>query len=240
MRLKSAFFLRMVLGIHVLSAQVDSMYPELPKSGKEMHDLIPDGWQVLSQASGDLNRDGYVDLAFAIQSPVKKTIQYTDDIENDTIVTSPRTLGIYFGKRNGKFKKVLQSNTLIINRKTPAMDEPFKGVYILPNGDLQLDFYIWPCRECTSWTSHEYLFRYQNRAFELIKYEENVTQRVSGEDIHYSVDFLNGSMKTITETRTEDDEREYLEEEVKFELQQLKSIKTLVKPFEWEFQQLRI
>ena len=240
MNFKRVLFLGIVLCTLGSNAQKDATYPKLPKSGKEIHNLIPDGWQVLSKAMGDLNGDGLEDLAFAIQSPVKETIQYTDDFESDTIVTSPRILGIYFGKRNGKFKKKLQSNTFIVNRDAPTMDEPFKGLQILPNGDLQIEFYIWPCRECTTWSSHEYIFRFQNRAFELVEYKESVTQRALGDEIYYNIDFQNKTLKTRTETRNEDDKREYEETLKKIELDQLKTIQSLGKPFEWEFQQLRI
>ncbi|MFX0558082.1 hypothetical protein ACOCEA_14875 [Maribacter sp. CXY002] len=240
MSFKNIIFLCIVLWALELNAQKDSKHPELPKSGKELQDIIPTGWEILSQTSGDLNGDGYEDLAFAIQSPVKETIEYNDGIESDSLQTNPRVLGIYFGKRNGKFKKTLQSNTFIINRNTPTMEEPFKGIQILPNGDLQIDFYIWPCRNCTSWSSHEYRFRYQNKAFELITYLESISQRVTGDEIYYNIDFPIKTLKITTETRNEDDEPEYDETLKKFELHHLKTIQSLGKPFEWEFLQLRI
>ena len=237
---KNLFFVGIALWALGSNAQKNSSYPKLPKSGMEIQDLIPEGLQVLSEAKGDLNGDGYEDIAFAIQSPVKETIEYTNDFESDTIVTSPRTLGIYFGKRNGKFKKVLQSNTFIINRSTPTMDEPFKGLNILPSGQLQILFYIWRCRECSTWSSHEYLFSFQNKVFVLFEYNESGTQRVSGEEIIYNIDFPNKTLKITTETRNEDDEPEYDETLQKFELYHLKTIQSLGKPFEWKFLQLRI
>ncbi|KAA2218821.1 hypothetical protein [Maribacter flavus] len=239
---KKVFFLGMVFGILGLHAQKEATYPKLPKSVMEIHDLIPDSWQILSQVSGDLNGDGYEDLAFAIQSPVKETIQYTDDSESDTIVTSPRILGIYFGKRNGKFKKKLQSNTFIINRNTPVMDEPFKGLEILPDGEFQILFFIWPCRECTSWSEHLYSFRYQNKAFELVGYNENIAQRVSADDIAYNIDFENKTMHISTSTINDETDEQVLEEQptIKFELDKLKTLKSMEKPFEWEFLQLHI
>lgn len=230
-----AFFL-----VQVFYAQSGPMLPELPAKGRSMQNIIPTNWKILSKASGDLNGDGYKDIVFAIESPIEKKYVYKDSSDSDTLHINPRILGIYFGKRNGKFKKVLQSNAFIINQNTPTMEEPFKGLQILPNGELQIDFYIWPCRECTTWSSHEYIFRFQNRAFELVEYKESAAQRVSGEEMNYSIDFQNKTLKMITETRNEDDEREYKETLQKFELDHLKTIQSLGKPFEWEFQQLRI
>ena len=240
--IKNLFFLGIVLCTIGSNAQKKSSYPKLPKSGMEIQDLIPEGWQVLSEVKGDLNGDVHEDLAFAIQSPIKETIQYTDGLENDTLVTSPRILGIYFGQRHGKFKKNLQSNTFIINRNTPNMDEPFKGLEILPDGDFQILFYIWPCRECTSWSTHVYSFRYQNKAFELVAYYENVAQRVSAEDITYDIDFENGTLEINSLSINHETDEQVLETQptITFELKKLKTLKSLVKPFEWEFLRLRI
>ena len=240
MSFRNLVFLMVVFLVQVLQAQSELMLPELSVKGRTMQEIIPTGWKILSKAMGDLNGDGYEDVAFAIESPVAKKYVPKEGSDSDTLHINPRVLGIYFGKRNGKFKKKLQSNTFIINRNTPNMDEPFKGLQILPNGDLQINFYIWPCRECTSWSSHDYIFRFQNKAFELVGYKENITQRVSGDEVYYNIDFQNKTLKIITETRNEDDKREYGESFKKFELHHLKTIQSLGKPFEWEFQQLRI
>lgn len=211
MNFRNLVFLMVVFLVQLLQAQSELMLPELSIKGRTMQEVIPTGWKIVSKAMGDLNGDGYKDIAFAIESPVEKRYVSKEGSDSDTLHINPRVLGIYFGKRNGKFKKKLQSNTFIINQNTPNMDEPFKGLQILPNGDLQIDFYIWPCRECTSWSSHEYIFRFQNRAFELVVYKENIENRISNEGTSYNIDFQNKTLKIITETRNEDDGREFEE-----------------------------
>ncbi|MBN3581917.1 hypothetical protein JYB64_05920 [Algoriphagus aestuarii] len=230
-------FLWMFLLANGLYAQGESSYPELSAKGRSIQEIIPLGWQLLSEARGDLNGDGLEDVAFAIQSPILETIVYSDGYESDTLQTKPRVLGIYFGNRKGNFKKVLQSNTFIINRSTPAMDEPFKGLQILPRGELQINFYIWPCRDCTTWSSYEYKFYYQNKAFELVEFEQVDSQRVSGEETTYSIEFRTRTMAIHT---TDSDEEEPENQIIKFELLQLQSIKSLKKPFQWVFQNLHI
>lgn len=233
--------LGMFLLAHGLDAQSNSDYPELYAKGRNIEELIPFGWQLLSEARGDLNGDGIEDVVFAIQSPIQKTVEYHDGYESDTVHTNPRVLGIYFGKRNGKLNKVLQSNTFIINRTIPTMDEPFKGLQILSNGILQLNFYIWECRECTSWTSHEYRFKYRNKAFELVSYGKSTTQRISGDETSYQVDFQKGTVTIIsTETDEETNEQTSDKQIKKFELLQLQSIKSLKEPFKWLFQNQHI
>lgn len=235
------YFLWLFFMSHGLFAQSDSSYPELAGVGSCIEELIPLGWQNLSHARGDLNGDGLADLVFAIQSPKQETIEYSDGYESDTLHTNPRVLGIYFGERKGKFKKILQSNSFIINRSTPTMDEPFKGLEILPSGELQINFYIWQCRECTSWSTHEYQFKYQNSEFELVRYEESTTQRISGDETTYQVNFQKGTATILsTENEEENNEPSADEQIKKFELQQLQSIKSLGEPFKWLFQNLHI
>lgn len=234
------YFLSVCFLIHGLCAQKNPAHPELARSGKEMQDLVPYGWRVLSQASGDLNGDGREDLVFALQNTLKENYEYNDGLGVDTLDLNPRMLGIYFGKRNGKLKKALQSNTFIINRDVPTMDEPLDGLQILPNGDLQIDFHFWYSAGSWHMSNDTYRFRFQNKAFELIAYEKSERHRGTGDEIDHSIDFENGTLKIITTTIDANEEREYKEESKKFELRRLKSIKTLGKPFEWEFQQLRI
>ncbi|SHO64311.1 hypothetical protein [Algoriphagus zhangzhouensis] len=234
-------FLWLFFMAHGLFAQSESNYPELSGSGSCIEELIPLGWQILSQAEGDLNGDGLADLVFAIQSPLQETIEYSDGYESDTLHINPRVLGIYFGERKGKFKKVFQSNTFIINRGSPTMDEPFKELGILPSGELQINFYIWQCRECTSWSTHKYQFKYQSSEFELVRYEESITQRISGDETTYQVDFQKGIVTILTTESEEENNEPITDGQIKrFELQQLQSIKSLGEPFKWLFQNLHI
>ncbi|WP_268034832.1 hypothetical protein [Algoriphagus sp. PAP.12] len=234
-------FLWLFFLAHGLIAQSKSRYPELSGSGSCIEELIPSGWQLLSEVRGDLNGDGLEDVVFAIQSPIKETIEYNDGYQSDTVNINHRLLGIYFGKRKGKFKKILQSNTFIINRYTPVMDEPFKGIEISPNGELLINFYIWECRECTSWSSYEYRFKYQNKAFELTGFEKVDMQRVSGNETSYTIDFQNRKMTINSSGSDEENEEKVLQNQViKFELSQLQTIKSLNEPFKWLFQNLHI
>ena len=232
-----AYFIWLFFITHGILAQNGPKYPELSASGSCIEELIPLGWRILSHDKGDLNGDGLEDVVFAIQSPIQETIEYKDGYESDTLQTNPRILGIYFGKRNGKLKKVLQSNSFIINRSSPVMDEPFKGIQILQNGELQINFYIWQCRQCTSWSSYEYHFNFQNNVFELVEFEQVDTQRVSGEEITYSIEFRNRTMTIYTSGSEQEDPENQI---IKFELLQLQSIKSLGEPFQWLFQNISI
>ena len=213
---------------------------ELPESGTKLDDLIPKGWKTLSTSYGDLNNDSVDDLAFAIQNTLPENLKYNDGPGIDTLDLNPRILGIYFGKSDHTFEKKLQSNEFIILRDSPTMDEPFDGVKILQNGDLQIDFHFWYSAGSYQMSDHQYTFRYHNNAFELITYQSGERHRGSGDEIDYSIDFLTKKMRTIDTYFDENDERISEDAENNFEIQHLKSIKSLGKPLEWEFQDIRI
>ncbi len=214
---------------------------ELPESGTKLSDLIPQGWKVLSTSSGDLNNDDIDDIVFAIQNTLPENLEFNDGPGIDTLDLNPRVLGIYFGKSDHVFEKKLQSNEFIILRDSPTMDEPFDGVKILDNGDLQIDFHFWYSAGSWHMSDHQYTFRYQKEAFELITYESSERNRGSGEETDYKINFITKKMNTSRmyfDDATEEKNEEDLQK--KIEIQQLKSLKSLGKPFEWEFQGIRI
>lgn len=224
-----------------LTAQSVRELTELPFSGNELNGMVPSGWRVLSQSSGDINQDGYPDLAFVIQNTLEANHEYNKGLGIDTLDLNPKVLGIYFGKADQRFEKALQSDEFIILRDVPTMDEPFDGLQILPNGDLQIDFHFW--YSAGSWSSsyYQYRFRFQNQAFELIGFDKSEHHRGTGDEIDIYIDFQNQIIKTITTTINEDTEEQESEELIReFELPHLKSLKSLGRPFEWEFQEIRI
>ena len=228
----------MILG---LCAYGQPEHPGLPALGNTLSELIPSGWRILSSSSGDLNKDGIEDIAFAIQNTLQKNLQPNDGLGIDTIDLNPRILGIYFGKSDGTFEKKLQSNTFIILQDSPTMDEPFDSLQILSNGVLQIDFHFW--FSAGSWyiSNHQYKFRFQNEAFELIGYESSETHRATQKTTNHSINFSTRKMSITTLVFDEETEKEITTEEwKKFELQNLKSIQSLGKPFEWKFQEIMI
>lgn len=225
-----------------LSSFSQSKNPELQKKGKELKDLIPEQWKLLATTNGDLNYDGINDVAFVIENTDKKNIKLNGtDFGRDSINLNPRILGIYFGKRNGKLVKKLQSDTFILLQDSPTMDEPFDGIEIFENGVLQIEFKFWFSAGSWSMSNHIYQFKFQNKAFELIDYKSGERHRGTGEEIDYSINFLTQKMRIIvTSFDDETEERVYEETLKEFELEKLKSIQSLKKLFEWEFLEIRI
>lgn len=212
-------------------------FPELSSQGKSLNDLIPKNWKILSTSNGDLNKDGISDLVFVIENTDERNIHVNENgFGVDSINLNPRILAIYFGNVNGGYMKNLQSNEFIILQDSPTMDEPFDGVEILKNGVLKIDFHFWFSAGSWMMSSHTYKFRFQNNQFELIGYDASEIHRATGETTDYSINFSTRKMEKITTTFDENEEETIIEEKKSFKLKELKSIQSLGKPFEWEFE----
>ena len=208
----------------------------LSNKSSSIEKLIPQNWKILSTTNGDLNKDGISDVAFVIEKTDKENIKLNEgSIGRDSINLNPRILGIYFKNKNGKLTKKLESNSFIILQDSPTMDEPFDGIEILENGVLKIDFKFWFSAGSWSMSNHTYKFSFQNDKFELIGYDAYERQRGTGEETDYNINFLTGEMN-ITELTIDENDVETVEKENKyFKTNELKSIQSLGKPFEWEF-----
>ena len=205
-------------------------------SGGSIENLVPRNWKILSTTNGDLNKDGISDLVFVIEKTDKENIKLNEGgLGSDTINLNPRILGIYFKDKNGKFIKKLESNSFIILRDSPTMDEPFDGIEILENGVLQINFKFWFSAGSWSMSNHTYKFRFQHDQFELIGYDAYERHRGTGEETDYSINFSTGKMN-ITKVTMDDKHVETIKKENKlFKIGKLKTIQALARPFEWEF-----
>jgi len=236
------YVLILFFAISTLYLYGQSEIPELPTVGNEFTDLILDDWKVLSYSKGDINKDGIDDIVFAIQNTSSKNFKPSDAILGiDTLNFNPRILSIYFGKSNSTFEKRLQSNTFIILQDSPIMEEPFEGLKILEDGVIQIDFHLWFSAGTWYTSNHQYKFKFQNNAFKLIGYESNEKHRGTGYTKEYSINFLTRKICiTTTSIDLETNEKSNNKECEKFELQKLKTITSLVKPFNWEFHEIKI
>ncbi len=209
---------------------------QLLDKGDSIENLIPNKWKILSSVNGDLNKDGISDIAFVIENTDTKNIEFNESgLGRDTINLNPRILGIYFRNQKGKLIKELQSNEFIILQDSPIMDEPFDGMKILKNGVLKIDFKLWYSAGSWSMSNHTYKFRFQNYRFELIGYESSERHRGTGETTDYNINFSTFELEIYKLTIDENDVKTISKESKKFILDELKSIQSLRKPFEWEF-----
>jgi hypothetical protein len=150
------------------------------------------------------------------------------------VITQPRILALLFwdNSTNGFILKE-QSNTFILNHDNPNMDDPFDGLKI-EKGVLTINFRIWYSWG-SWWTSNDsYKFRFQDSDFVLIGFESNSFHRSSGDSKSYSINFLTKKY-SITLGETIDENYKTKTEWKTFELPVLRTIRTLLKPYTWDF-----
>jgi hypothetical protein len=57
--------------------------------GSSLEELIPSGWKILDNKTGDLNQDGFQDLAFVIQDTDPDAFSLNDGFGGDTLDLNP-------------------------------------------------------------------------------------------------------------------------------------------------------
>jgi hypothetical protein len=172
-------------------------------SGRNSNDFLPAGWKIIDSAQGDLNKDSLPDQAFIIENTDRKNFVKNDGMGGDTLNVNPRILLVLFKeKTTDNYRLVGQNNAFIPppnDTLSPCLVDPLaetEGITI-KNGVLGLHFQYW--LSCGSWftSNHDYLFRYQNKQFELIGFNSMEFHRASGEMSEYSINF---STKKLSHT----------------------------------------
>lgn len=220
------------------SAIAQTEFIGLPGQGNNPEELIPEKWDTLVTAKGDLNKDGVPDLVFVIQGTKKENLEVSELYDQDTLNLNPRILGIYLGDGSGGFVKHNQSNTFIPLKDSPTMDEPLEGIEITEKGILQIRFILFYSAGSWYTSNHLYQFRFQQDKLKLIGYDSTDTHRGTGEVTSYSINFLTGKM-SITRSNFTNDEPESVEWK-DFKLPELKSLDFFAEPFKWSFEGIHI
>ena len=149
-----------------------------PQKAKSVKDFIPKGWEQLDIAKGDLNKDKLEDVVIVIGNPV---INSDDD----------SVLLVLFKEKDGTYSLVAKN------------DKNFSKSYIgysvldeirIKNNILEIEFFISAIYNMNK----IYTFRFQNNRFELIGFEENSYDKVTGEADGTSINFSTNKMKTTT------------------------------------------
>lgn len=111
-----------------------------------MQAFIPNGWVVLDNASGGINKDGQADIALVIQH--KDSVLLVNGF-GDAVLTKPRIIFVLFRSedQNG-YILAKQNNFFIMSHDAPVMNDPFEQLVYQCN-DLQVSV-SGQC-VCTDW-----------------------------------------------------------------------------------------
>lgn len=109
---------------------------KLPQSGKTLQEFIPQGWSVMEKAEGDLNIDGFNDIAAVL---INATMEKNNTIGDDTDL--PRLLIILFRNSDNTFKLAAASQKAILcNICGGVWGDPFENIKI-EKGTLIISHY---------------------------------------------------------------------------------------------------
>ena len=105
-------------------------------------DYESQGWRVIGQASGDLNRDGREDIALVIEAPDGLTEPANACSADDDYSDAPvRRLVIAFAEPDGGYRRAADEPRVVLRAdEGGVMGDPFEEVSI-GNGSVVLDFY---------------------------------------------------------------------------------------------------
>lgn len=158
-------------------------------NGTNAKDIIPENWEIISEATGDLNGDGINDLAFFSSKNVKR------EESEDYSKKSKIVLAIYWGKDESFTQYKIYDDIT-----SPEDDQiTYEELSINITGKRILSINVSISLGFGSWTNPDFSkkYRYQNGAFYKIGYDSDQFNRGSGDAHRISINYLTGK-KIIT------------------------------------------
>ena len=162
--------------------------------------FIPKNWKILETVKGDLNRDGLEDIVLVIEENNPKNILSNDSLGSPELNINPRSLLVLFKTTQGY--QLISKNQQLPSENdadSPCFADPLEdGGVTISKGILKINLHYW--LSCGSWyvTNNTFSFRYQNRAFKLIGFDQMSFHRASGERNSLSINFSTGKLKKIS------------------------------------------
>lgn len=212
----------------------ESDYPPLPEQGKSCEDFVPKSWQVITKATGDLNKDNAPDCVLVIKGVNAKFLNKNEGLGAKIYDTNPRMLVILFkNTEKNLYRLARRSNSFIVAPDSPTMSEPFQEATI-KNGVLQLSFEQWSSAGSWATAQTSYKFRFQNGDFVLIGADKTESARNTGEMETRSYNFLTKKVRVETANFSSDKKGKVLWKT--FKLDKLKTFDAFKAPFRWEIE----
>lgn len=208
MRTKIAFLLLGLWGSGAPAQEAEpggGQQPALPRIAATAQAFAPRGWQVETQARGDLNGDGAADLAFVLLAPDRPGARLRSNPHDDdpTSYANPRMLGIAFARPEGGYRLAVGNRRFLPPKWAP--NGLSQGWMLFEDGSL--DATRGRLRVTFQYTRSRATFtlRWQNGAFRVIGYD---SAGVEAGCLHsLSVNFLTGRAKMMAGNIDEERQR---------------------------------
>ncbi len=172
----------------------DVSYPPIPASSAGAAGFTPAGWKVEATASGDLNGDGLADLALILrQTSARNILANPDGMGENPFNTNPRILVVAFKVAGVAYRLQLANHTLI-----PRRDDPVRSDFIeedalsIQRGALRITMHDFMSAGGWGMGNRTFIFRYQVGQFQLIGFNNVLTERNTGKVTTTSINYSTG------------------------------------------------
>ena len=172
-----------------------------PDKAKNVNGFIPTGWKTILSAKGDLNNDKLEDVAIVIEKTDKANIVKNENLGSEYLNLNPRILLVLFKQKNGSYILASKNDKDFIksagDKENPALMDTLDNISI-KNNILKIKFNYFLSAGSWSVTQNTYTFRFQNKKFELIGFDNNSYMRNSGNQDEFSINFSTNKVKITT------------------------------------------
>ena len=189
-----------LIGLCLLCLCVGVRAQELQKQGRGVDDLVPAGWEH-TEATGDLNKDGIVDLVVVATPDFKENTKTRDD--GYVYNFNQPLLAVYFGTAEGKMQLWRQYDQVV-----PARPDEYVSIdvslTITEKGVLRISLETFASMGGWGTEHSNFSYRYQDGDFYLIGKENQSMSRNTGEMETTSENYLTWRRQVVKENVFED------------------------------------
>ena len=173
---------------------------QLQHQGRGVDDLVPAGWEH-TEATGDLNKDGIVDLVVVATPDFKENTKTRDD--GYVYNFNQPLLAVYFGTAEGKMQLWRQYDQVV-----PARPDEYVSIdaslTITEKGVLRISLETFASMGGWGTEHSNFSFRYQDGDFYLIGKEYHCMSRNTGDMETTSENYLTWRRQVVKENAFED------------------------------------
>ena len=173
---------------------------QLQQQGRGVEDLVPAGWDH-TEATGDLNKDGIVDLVVVASPDFKENTKTRDD--GYVYNFNQPLLAVYFGTAEGKMQLWRQYDQVV-----PARPDEYVSIdaslTITEKGVLRISLETFASMGGWGSENSNFFYRYQDGDFYLIGKEYHNMSRNTGDMETTSENYLTWRRQVVTENAFED------------------------------------